>query len=82
MQQSTAIADAGWRPPRVELSPLQQILEERGVVLFQMPGWAARSIYRARLTGTITCRAADRLCCEVLGEHPSSIWGPTWWDAA
>jgi hypothetical protein len=29
----------------------------------------------------VTANVADRLACNILGEHPVSIWGPAWWDA-
>lgn len=38
----------------------------------------ARALASARERGWVTCWQGDRLAVELLGEHPTAIWGDVW----
>jgi hypothetical protein len=38
-----------------------------------------RAYHRAVADGTVTYMCADWLCCRVLREHPSLVYGADWW---
>jgi hypothetical protein len=42
----------------------------------------ARAYYRALKRGWITVAAGDELACNLLGVHPSAIWGQRFWVGA
>lgn len=71
-----------WLPePHVPAGPLVAAVGGR-VVLLRHPVAVQAAYYRARRAGWLTVACADRLASELLGEHPATVWGPSWWEAA
>lgn len=78
------------QPPRVPFPPLESLIAARGglsAVLHaggihrDAPDWERfeKAIAKATDSGRMTVYAADRFAVEVLGCHPSSVWGDAWW---
>jgi hypothetical protein len=40
-----------------------------------------RNMFRAKLAGTVTIDFAEHLCFDILGVHPSEVFGEAWWEA-
>lgn len=86
-------AEAGTPPAQegAQRFPVEPLIEHLG------PNWASearergmdpvtvgsllRSLNRARVSGGLTTRAADRLAILAAGVHPAAIWGAAWWVA-
>jgi hypothetical protein len=39
----------------------------------------SKVLERARRSGQVSRRVADRFCCHELGVHPCFVWGDDWW---
>jgi hypothetical protein len=71
-------ADERQRPPAsLPAEPLLTFAQQRGVPT----GTGDKVLERARRTGQVTRRVADKFCCGVLHVHPCSVWGEAWWAA-
>lgn len=68
---------------RLPLEPLLAAIQARGIELGRSHRLAEKALSRAKSEGgQITYTAADRICINVLGEHPAAIYGEDWWVAA
>lgn len=68
------------RAVTIDATPLLEVLARRRVPLDGHGQLLERAVHRAKISGRVTLRDADRLAVKLLGEHPAMVWGPAWWD--